>query len=148
MVMDISGECSLGWLHLLIFPKIFVGVFDLYLYPLILTISLIGCFLGTFLTPADDEETLKNFYKKVRPWGFWKPIHDKVQAEDPSFVGNKEFKRDAFNVIVGVAWQMSMVVIPIYLVIRDYMPLGISIGVLLLSTFLLKKYWWNTLPND
>ncbi|RPJ60665.1 MAG: hypothetical protein EHM23_09615 [Acidobacteria bacterium] len=40
-------------------------------FPAILLISLVGCVFGTLLTPAEDEEVLKSFYRRVRPWGFW-----------------------------------------------------------------------------
>ncbi|MEM9324712.1 MAG: sodium:solute symporter family protein [Bacteroidota bacterium] len=129
-------------------PKLMPGVFDLYIFPLILLLALIGCFLGTLLTPAEDVEVLKNFYRKVRPWGFWKPIHDLVLQEDPNFQGNPHFKRDAFNVVVGIVWQMSMVIIPMYLVIREYIPLAWSVGLLLVTSWLLKKYWWDNLEEE
>lgn len=137
----------MGLIASMVVPKVFVGVFDLYLYPVILVIALAGCLVGTYLTPPEDEDTLKKFYKTVRPWGFWKPIHQKVMAEDPSFQGNNHFGRDVFNVVIGVAWQMTMVVIPIYLVIREYYSLGISIALLIASSFLLKKFWWDRLPE-
>ncbi|TRX52190.1 Na+:solute symporter [Fulvivirga sp. M361] len=138
----------MGLLASMVVPKIFIGVFDLYLYPLILLISLAGCILGTLLTPPESDETLKNFYRKVRPWGFWKPIHQKIVEEDPGFQGNDQFWRDSFNVVVGIVWQMTMVIIPIYLVIREYFAMGISIALLIVCSFLLKKYWWNKLPEQ
>ncbi len=129
-------------------PKLMPGVFDLYLFPLILLFSIVGCVLGTLLTPPVEEEALKNFYKKVKPWGFWKPIHDKVVAEDPAFEGNKRFGLDMFNILVGVIWQMSMVIIPMYLVIREYIPLAYGVIVLIICTLLLKKFWWNKLEDE
>ncbi|MBV6647882.1 MAG: Na+:solute symporter [Cyclobacteriaceae bacterium] len=137
-----------GLLASMIVPKLFVGVFDLYLYPLILLVSLAGCLAGTLLTKPEDDDTLENFYRKVRPWGFWKPVHQKVLAKDPSFRGNDQFGRDFFNVIVGIAWQMSMVVIPIYLVIREYFPLTMSLLVLAVCSILLKIFWWNKLSDQ
>ncbi len=53
-------------------------------FPLILLVSLVGCFAGTLLTPAEDEQVLKAFYRQVRPWGFWGPILAKVRQEDPA----------------------------------------------------------------
>ncbi len=54
-------------------------------FPIILALSLIGCLAGTLATAPDDRAVLKDFYRRVRPWGFWGPIRDKVQKEDPSF---------------------------------------------------------------
>jgi len=38
-----------------------------------------ACWLtATFLTPPESEKTLVNFYKKVRPWGWWNPVREKL----------------------------------------------------------------------
>ena len=37
-----------------------------------------GCIIGTYTAPPTDAEVLKKFYKQVRPWGFWKPVHAQV----------------------------------------------------------------------
>ena len=44
----------------------------------------IGCFAGTYAAPPTDTEMLKKFYTTVSPWGFWKPVHALVVAEDPA----------------------------------------------------------------
>jgi Na+/proline symporter len=116
-------------------------------FPFLLIMALSGSIIGCLATPPDDEETLKAFYKKTRPWGFWKPIHEKVVAEDPSFIGNKDFYRDSFNVVVGIIWQMSLVVIPIFLVIRETFSLWLWIGIFALTSWLLKRYWYDRLEN-
>ena len=116
-------------------------------FPFLLIIALKGSIFGCLLTPPDDEETLKNFYKKTRPWGFWKPIHEKVVADDPNFVGNNNFKWDSFNVIVGIIWQMALVVVPIFLVIRETTSFFLWLGILILTTWLLKRYWYDRLED-
>ena len=63
---------------------------------------------------------LKAFYRQVRPWGFWGPILAKVRQEDPAFEPQHGLRRDMFNVVVGIAWQTSLVLIPIFLVIRKF----------------------------
>ncbi|MEE3245696.1 MAG: sodium:solute symporter family protein, partial [Bacteroidota bacterium] len=46
----------------------------IYLFPIILGFSLLGSFLGTYLTPPTALKTLKSFYTSVHPWGWWKPV--------------------------------------------------------------------------
>ncbi len=137
-----------GLIPALTFRYIFVGVLDLYTFPLMLLIAIIGCIIGTYSAPPVKEEVLKAFYKNVRPWGFWKPIHDKVVAEDPTFVKNTNFKRDMFNVVVGIVWQTGLVIFPIYIVLMKSVPTIISIGIVIITTFILKKTWWDNLPKD
>ena len=111
-----------------------------------LLISIIACLIGTYTAPPVDEDVLKSFYKSVKPWGFWKPIHDKVVAEDPSFEKNSDFGRDMFNVTIGIIWQTALVVFPIYLVLMEFVPLAISIGIAAICTLILKKTWFDRLP--
>lgn len=135
-----------GLIPALTFRFIFDGILDTYTFPLMLLISFIACLIGTYSSPPVDEEVLKKFYKSVRPWGFWKPIHDKVVADDPGFVKNSGFKKDMFNVVIGIIWQTALVVFPIYLVLMEFVPLGVSIGIALVTSFILKKTWYDKLP--
>ena len=117
-------------------------------FPIMLILSTLAGIIASCLTKPDDEDVLKNFYKNVRPWGFWQPIHKKVADEDPAFVANTNFKRDMVNVAVGIVWQMSLIVLPIYFVIRQYKPVWITIVVLALTSIFLKKNWYDKLKAD
>ncbi len=136
-----------GLIPALIFPRI-TDTLDLYYFPWLLIISLAGALLGTFLTKPTDEATLKDFYKTVKPWGFWGPIHKKVMAENPEFQPNRNFKRDMFNVVVGTIAQTALVALPIYIILKDALPIWITIGITLVSAIILKKTWWDTLPEE
>jgi SSS family solute:Na+ symporter len=120
---------------------------DIYFFPAILLFSLLGCLIGTYATPPDDRAAVKQFYKQTRPWGWWAPIRAEVMREDPSFVPNRDLGRDAFNIVTGMIWQMAQVVIPIYLMIRDHVQLAIWAMLLFVTTWLLKRYWWDRLPE-
>ncbi|GJM63370.1 sodium:solute symporter family protein [Persicobacter diffluens] len=125
----------------------FAEITDIYFFPVILGASLIGCVLGTFMSAPDDEETLKAFYKNVKPWGFWGPIKEKVQQEDSEFKPNEDFGRDCFNVVVGIVWQMSLILLPIYLVTHNYNNFGITLLVTVLCMGVLKKNWYDRLKE-
>ena len=56
---------------------------------------------GTYTAPATDAKILKSFYKSVRPWGFWQPVHKLVTGELSGFIANHNFKLDIFNVLLG-----------------------------------------------
>lgn len=136
-----------GLLGATFIPPLFPDVVAIYLFPVIFAISVAGCLLGTFLTPAEPDEVLMHFYKKTNPWGFWAPIREKVLAADPGFEPNRNFKRDAFNVLVGIIWQMTLVVMPMYLLIKQSAELGVAFLIFLLTSWLLKKYWWDPLKD-
>ncbi|MEP7251866.1 MAG: sodium:solute symporter family protein [Ginsengibacter sp.] len=135
-----------GIIAALVFPFIFTGL-PLYNWPLLFLISLIGCVVGTYSQPATDTQILKDFYKQVRPWGFWKPIHEIVVAEDPSFIPNKRFKLDMFNVALGIIGQSCLTILPMYLILWMKLPLLITMVILGVIILILKKTWWNKLEN-
>lgn len=128
--------------------RIFVpDAIDIYMYPIVLLVSMGASLLGTLLTRPEDMETLKKFYRQTKPWGFWEPVKRAVMKEDPSFVPNKDFKRDAFNVVVGITWQMSMVVLPLYFLSGEYTSAWVSLGVFIGTTVLLKFFWYDHIKN-
>jgi Na+/proline symporter len=137
-----------GLIPALIFPYVFTNTLDLYYFPYLLLISIGGAVAGTLLTKPTSEETLKEFYRTVNPWGFWGPIKRKVMAEDPSFVPNRNFKRDMFNVVIGTIAQTALVAAPIYLVLKQTFPLWITIGIAVVCGIILKKTWWDKLPEE
>ncbi len=120
---------------------------DLYYWPLLLVLSLIGCIVGTYAAPPTEEAVLKHFYTTVKPWGFWKPVHKLVVAEDPSFQGNKRFKLDMFNVVLGIIGQLCLTILPMYVVLWMKLPLLVTILILAVIIFILKKTWWDKLEN-
>ncbi|WP_081820717.1 sodium:solute symporter family protein [Sediminibacter sp. Hel_I_10] len=134
-----------GMIPALILPSVFNETLDLYYFPILLLTSIIGCWIGTYSAPPTDEVTLKNFYSTVRPWGFWKPIHDKLLEENPDFKRNPNFRRDMFNVAVGIIAQTVLVILPMYIIFRKQTPVYISVAILIACIFLLKKFWWNNL---
>jgi Na+/proline symporter len=126
---------------------LFPGIIDIYIFPVIFLISLLACVLATMLTKPENKGTLKQFYKQTRPWGFWGPIRDEIVKEDPSFIENKDFKRDAFNVAIGIVWQMSMIVMPLYLLTGNTRETIISVLVLVVTSLILKKTWYDHLKK-
>ncbi len=124
------------------------GLGSLSAFPLILGNSTAGCVAGSLLTEPEEDETLISFYKSVRPWGWWGPVHEKVVRQDPSFRRNTNFRRDAVNCVVAIIWQIPLWAIPVYAVFRDFRALWIAIGVLLVTSFILKRNWLDKLEDD
>ena len=120
---------------------------DFYYWPFIFIISLMGCFVGTYTAAPADPKTLQSFYKTVRPWGFWKPVHELVIAEDPAFVPNKRFKLDMFNVVLGIIAQLCLTILPMYIVLWMKWPLLVTVLLLACIILILKKTWWNKLED-
>jgi Na+/proline symporter len=112
---------------------------------LVFGISLAGCLAGTLLTKAENDEVLMDFYRRVRPWGFWGPVLQKVQREDPEFERNRDFWRDMFNVVVGIVWQITLVALPIYIVIQQFDRAALALAIVLVTSVTLKFTWYDHL---
>jgi len=136
-----------GIVAALVFPFIFQGTLPLYVWPLLFLISIVGCLVGTYTAPPTDPEVLKSFYKTVRPWGFWKPVHEQVIREQPDFQPNNRFKLDMFNVVLGIIAQCCLTILPMYVVMWLKLPLVITILILALIVLILKRTWWDKLEN-
>jgi len=113
----------------------------IYLFPIIFGLSLLGSLLGTFLSKPTEISVLKSFYKNVRPWGWWNPVYEALKTEDNAIEKNTDFWKDMLNCVIGIVWQSSMIVMPIYFLIRDYPKTLISLVVFLVASIILKFTW-------
>ncbi len=136
-----------GIIPALLLPIFFSQVLDLYYFPVLLISSILGSILGTYSAPPTEENVLMAFYANVRPWGFWKPIKEKVIANNIGFKQDANAKQDMFNIMVGVIAQTAIVILPMYLIFRQLTPVIVSLAVLAVCIYLLKKYWWNNLSD-
>jgi len=127
-------------------PLLFPTLHAINTFPVILGLSLAGCLLGTYLTKPEEESVLVDFYRRVRPWGFWGPVHRKIVAEDPGFQRNKDFYRDMFNIGIGTVWQTCFIVLAMFIVLRSFRNAAITLGVLAVTCVILKKNWYDRLP--
>lgn len=128
-------------------PLAFADFSALNAFPLLFLVCLFACVVGSLLTKPDDMDVLKKFYLKTRPWGFWAPVLAALQADDPLVRGNTHFKRDTLNVFVGVIWQTSLTLLPIFMVIKNWAGFVISAVVIVLTSLVLKKTWYDTLED-
>lgn len=121
----------------------------MYILPFSLAVSAVVSVVVCLRTPPESDEVLQSFYRTVRPWGFWKPVYDKIVLTNPNLQKNTNFARDAFNVGVGIIWQLTLNIIPICIVIRQYRTLWLSVVVLVVTSAIMKFSWYDKLgPGD
>jgi len=84
---------------------------------------------------------------QIKPWGYWRPVLKMVQEYYPDFQPNKRLARDLFNIVVGVVWQVSLVLTPISLVTKEYPLLIGVVCCIALTSLILKFTWWNNLDE-
>ncbi|HTY11424.1 MAG TPA: sodium:solute symporter family protein [Bacteroidota bacterium] len=131
----------------MIIPAAFPSIPAIMSFPYVFAVSLVGCIVGSLATKPEPDEVLLRFYMQIRPWGFWGPIIKKARAYYPSFEPNPNFVRDMTNVLVGVVWQTSIVLVPISLITREMTLLYGVLASFAITSVILKFNWWNKLDD-
>lgn len=137
-----------GILAAMVVPLLFPGTLPLYYFPLMLVVSLAGCLIGTYATPPVEDDTLIEFYVRVRPWGFWGPVARKAMARYPGLQPNRNFRRDMVNIGVGIVWQCCLTLLPMYIVLQYKLSLLSTVLVLGITTLILKKNWYDKMQRE
>jgi solute:Na+ symporter, SSS family len=121
------------------------GIGTLISFFIILVLSISASIIGCLLTPMPNKNVLQTFYTNTKPWGFWSPVLQWVKQVEPAFEPNRQFKWDMLNVLVGICWQMSMVIMPVFFVF-GFVSYGFTaMGVWLVCMIILKFTWYDRL---
>ena len=72
--------------------------------------------------------------------------HRKTDA-DPSFVPNRDAAHDMLNVAVGIVWQLCLVTLPIYIVLKQWTWAGGILAVLVATSTFMKFSWYDRLEK-
>lgn len=126
----------------------FQNIPKIYMFPAIFAVSLGGCLVGCLSTKPDNLNVLKEFYLRVRPWGFWRPIHQLLEQDHPGLRPNRDFPRDMLNVVVGICWHTALTATGIYLVLKDFPRLGIAVATIAVCSIILKFNWLDRLRDE
>src|SRR6476620_2254195 len=87
-------------------------------FPVIAILSTIITITVSLLTRPTEIETLKVFYRKIQPAGFWRPANEAVRAEDPGFKKQLHFRVELFNTLVAMVGITALYVSMLYLVLH------------------------------
>lgn len=131
-----------------VIPFLFKDTQPIYVFPFTFAFSFAVSVIASLMTPAEPDEVLLSFYEKVRPWGFWKPVYQKLKQQKPHIKANTEFSKDMLNSVVGIVWQMTLVVMPLYFIIREYMNFSITLAVFVATSIFLKFNWIDKLKDS
>ena len=115
-------------------------------FPVIALASTVVTISVSLMTDPTSITTLKNFYRKVQPAGFWAPAKEAIIADTPQFKRRISFALEAFNTLVAMIGITALYVSMLYLVLHR---LSIGFGLLattLVSVVILYFTWYKTLP--
>lgn len=126
---------------------VFAQPLPLYIgFPVIAIASTLLTIVVSMLTSPTDSTTLKNFYRKVQPAGFWAPVKREVLEDDPGFKKQLPFSIELFNTFVAMAGITALYVSMLYLVLNR-LSVGFGLlGITLVTVIILYFTWYKTLP--
>jgi Na+/proline symporter len=142
-LVGLAGAMPLLILSLMhIEPPIYVT------FPALCAISLIASILGTFVSRPTDEAVLVDFYRNVRPFGWWAPVRNRSgltpqQLQDPG----ESASYAALNVVLACLAIFGAYVAPMYLVGHWHWNAAAWGAVATAATIALKFTWYDHLPK-
>jgi Na+/proline symporter len=104
---------------------------------LLFGLSFVVLIAVTLLTPPESTETLKRFYARCRPPGFWGPVRSEVQLED---LGEPTAGRMFVDSMLGILASLGRVLATNAVYVGDWPRFGVSIaGCIVTGSWLLKR---------
>jgi len=118
---------------------------ELQYFPFLAGVSFISCFVAGYLFKPTPDEALKNYYRKIRPFGFWSPVKRKLEkaGEDA-----RRFQWDRYDIpvaIVGIFFFIFLYLMMIDIVLHNWTRIFWLIPFELICGVYLYFYWWKKL---
>jgi len=105
----------------------------------------LGSLFATYLRPPTDRAVLEKFYRKTRPFGLWGPLRKILSAEEAEAM-KAEHKFDLASLPFAFFWQLTMLMLPMFLIIRQYRAAAVAGAILAISLTGLYFLWYRRLP--
>ncbi len=109
-------------------------------------ISLAGCVFGSLLTSPTAPETLLNFVKVTRPFGWWGPVARLLPADEQAAI-RAETRRDLVAIMFAVPWQMVLFLTGMIFVLRQWSVFVALLTALAGLTAGLYWFWFRHLAD-
>lgn len=108
--------------------------------------SFLGCILGTFLTPATNLETIDNFYRVTRPFGFWGVVRKNLPTNIQAKI-QAENRRDIMGALIAVPWQLVLFLMGMMLMMKQWDNFGVLLLIFILLSMGLYFTWFRYLDK-
>lgn len=116
-------------------------------FAILLASSLLATIIGTLLTEQTNKDTLINFYKTTRPFGFWKPIKSELPEEKKTQI-NAENKRDIIAICFALPWQIVLFLTGMTIILKRFDLFGYLFAILIVLSIGLYYFWFRHLSTE
>jgi Na+/proline symporter len=107
-------------------------------------VGIIGSIIGTYITKPTDSAIIENYYRKVRPFGFWQKFSNCFNYEQQQQI-RKENTYDLLALPFAFFWQVTILLLPMQLLIGSYKTAVVTAGILVVSLVGLYFLWYRRL---
>ena len=109
--------------------------------------SLVGCIIGTYLTPPTESAVLSHFYKVTRPFGFWGSVRTEIPTDVMNQI-NEENRRDIIAIFFAVPWQVVLFLTGMMIVMKQWSNVINLFGLLVVLSAGLYWFWYRHLSKE
>ena len=109
--------------------------------------SLVGCIIGTYLTPPTERGVLSHFYKVTRPFGFWGSVRTEIPTDVLNQI-NEENRRDIIAIFFAVPWQVVLFLTGMMIVMKQWSNVFNLFGLLIVLSAGLYWFWFRHLSKE
>jgi solute:Na+ symporter, SSS family len=143
-----------GWTHCLsglitmiaaLYVNLFTNMRELQYFPLLAGISIFSTIITSYIFKPAPEETLKNYFSQIRPFGFWKPVKTMLLKSGQSA---DRFKRDKYDIPVAIVATLFFIFLYLFamdLVLHNWERIFWLAGLIITCGLFLYFYWWKKL---
>jgi hypothetical protein len=72
-------------------------------------------------------------------------VHQRLLQRYPELASNDGFFRDMVSCAVGTVWQTSILLLPLFFILRQHAALAWALAVVVITSFVLKRCWYDRL---
>lgn len=105
-----------------------------------MAIGLGGTIVGTYVTRPTEQKVLEHFYRTTRPFGLWSPMANVLDLEQKRRM-KKEHFRDIISLPFALGWQITLFLLPMQLLIKNYQAFAVTFGVFAICLICLYFTW-------
>jgi Na+/proline symporter len=104
-----------------------------------------GSIFATYIRPPTERSVLEHFYRTTKPFGLWGPLRKILAAEEEAAMA-REHKYDLISLPFAFFWQLTMLMLPLFLIVRQWRASAVAGAILAVSLVGLYFFWYRKLP--
>jgi Na+/proline symporter len=109
--------------------------------------TIVWSVLATLLTAPVAPEVLDNFYRKTRPFGFWKPVREALPAPERASIKRGNIM-EILSGLVALPWQLTLFLLPMAIILKSWNQVGGLLAVLIVLSIALYFFWYRNLSKE